>query len=230
MNKIDWNAMLKYPAGITAQMLLILGVLTSIDLIMGRLSLKIPLWFNALFFYFFNLKTSVFSILPNKRSDKRKITQEDWEYNKRIKPSWTPPGVVFGIMWPLFTFGLRAVSAAMIVKNSAGKFATSTLMSLMLHIGFGNFWNTVNNVEKRLGVATIALYGLWITNAFATWQFYKVDPLAGKLLGLTQLWITAAAALETRTWQINPDPDTGKREPLLPRQHPKWTTKFRWEQ
>jgi len=87
-----------------------------------------------------------------------------------------------------------------------------------------------NNVEKRLGVSVILLYGLWLSNAFAAFQFYKINPLAGKLLALTQIWITAAAALETSTWQINPDPDTGKPEPLLPRQHPKWASKFRWEQ
>ena len=85
-----------------------------------------------------------------------------------------------------------------------------------------------NNVERRLGVAVVLLYSMWLTKAFAALQFYKVQPIAGKLLALTLSWITAAVALTTRTWQINPE--TGKLEPLVPMQHPKWVTKFRWEQ
>ena len=83
-------------------------------------------------------------------------------------------------------------------------------------------------MERRLGVAVVLLYSMWLTKAFAALQFYKVQPIAGKLLALTLSWITAAVALTTRTWQINPE--TGKLEPLVPMQHPKWTTKFRWEQ
>mmetsp|Transcript_33510 Transcript_33510/g.33753 ORF Transcript_33510/g.33753 Transcript_33510/m.33753 type:complete len:111 (-) Transcript_33510:239-571(-) len=86
-----------------------------------------------------------------------------------------------------------------------------------------------DNVERRLGVSVVGLYSIWLTKAFAAWQFYRVNPRAGKLLAVTLTWITAALALQIRTWQINPDPDTGKREPLVPMKHSRWTTKFRWE-
>ena len=75
----------------------------------------------------------------------------------------------------------------------------------------------------------IVLYALALSKAFTAWQFSKVYPLAGKLLALTMTWLSAAAALETSTWLINPDVETGKLEPLIPRRHPKWSTKFRWE-
>lgn len=85
-----------------------------------------------------------------------------------------------------------------------------------------------NNVERRLGVAVIALYGLWLTKALAAYLFYQIDPRAGKWLAATLTWITAAAALETRTWQINPDPSSKEREPLYPAKG-KSKTLFRWE-
>ena len=75
----------------------------------------------------------------------------------------------------------------------------------------------------------VLIYLLWLTKAFAALQFTKVQPRAGKLLAVTLTWLTAAVALLTRTWQLNPDPRTGQRAPLLPMQHPKWNTKFRWE-
>ena len=85
-------------------------------------------------------------------------------------------------------------------------------------------------MERRLGVSVVLLYALWLTKAFAALQFYKVEPRAGQLLAWTLTWITAAVALTTRTWQLNPDPDTGRLEPLVPMKHPKWSTKFKWEQ
>jgi len=227
--KVDWKAVAVYPLGLVAQVSLMFVFLAGVDKVVAHFSLKVPFVANAIFLYAFNLKSALFSILPNKRDDGRKMKQENWEYNKRNIPSWTPPGIAFVFGWPLFTFGLRAYTGAMVVK-STGHFACPAIMSLMLHLSTGSLWNTVNNVERRLGVSVILLYSLWLTKAFAALMFYKVDPMAGKLLALTLTWLTAACALETRTWQINPDPNTGKPEPLIPMQHPKWTTKFRWEE
>lgn len=85
-----------------------------------------------------------------------------------------------------------------------------------------------NNVDRRLGFSVPVLYGLALTKVLAAYCFYLVDPLLGKCLLLTLTWLGAAAALETHTWRINPDPDTGKPEPLYPAKG-KWKTRFRWE-
>jgi len=228
---IDWTALVKYPVGLAGQLLLVFGFFTGIDTILAHYSsLKVPFLANVVFLYLFKLKYSLFSLLPNSMSERRKITQEAQFREKRKVPSWTPPGIAFVFGWPLLTFGLRAVTGAMVVKVSGGLYATPAIMSLMLHLSVGNLWNTANNVEDRLGVSVVLIYALWLTKAFAAYQFYKVEPLAGKLLALTLTWLTAAAALLTRTWQINPDPVTGGREPLVPMRHPRWATKFRWEQ
>lgn len=204
-------------------MSLICGFFVGVDQILARFSVvnKVPLWANAIFFYLFNLTTSIFSPLPSRRE------QKEWEYQKRTQPTWTPPGWVFGVMWPLFVFGIRAWTASMIVQK-LGNYANSAIMALMFHLAFGSLWNTTNNVERRLGVSVIVLYGLVLTKAYAAYRFLQIDPMAGKLLAATLTWLTAAAALETRTWQINPDPDTGECEPLYPAKG-KWKTRFRWE-
>lgn len=224
---VDYEAIGKWLASLTFQMSLIFGLLSGIDKLMAPYFIRIPLT-NFLFFYAFNLRTSVFSLLPtNARVERQKLSNNKME---RKRPSWTPPGIVFAIMWPLFVFGLRAATASMVVASSDGKYATPAIMSLMLHFGIGSLWNTVNTVERRLGPSVILLYLLWATKVHAVLQFYKVNPLAGKLLALTLTWITAAAVLQTNTWQINPDPDTNCKEPLYPvKQGDKWKTKFRWE-
>jgi len=234
--KVDLVALSKYSTGLGIQMALIFVFLAEIDNILASLSLKIPFFCNFLFFYMFNLKSSIFSILPNRKRSReknsegqKKMSKENLEYSKRTIPTWTPPGIAFVFGWPLLTFGLRAWTASMVVRTS-GKYASAAIMSLMLHLGIGTLWNTVNIVERRLGVSVILLYALWLTKAFTAWQFYKITSPGGKLLAVTLTWLTAAVALETRTWQINPDPDNGgRKEPLVPMKHPKWTTKFRWE-
>jgi len=230
---VDGTALAKYSVGLAAQMSLLFGFLAAIDAALVRFpSVGVPFAANVAFMYAFSLKSSLFSILPSSKNEGRKITDEDkgtQEYNKRNIPKWTPPGIAFVFGWPLLTFGLRAVTGAMVIRASGGRYATTAIMSLMLHFSVGNLWNTVSNVERRLGCSVVLLYALWLTKAFAALQFYQVEPLAGKLLAVTLTWISAAAALTTRTWQINPDVDTGELEPLVPMRHPKWTTKFRWE-
>lgn len=50
----------------------------------------------------------------------------------------------------------------------------------------------------------------------AAYRYYEVDPLAGKLLGATAIWLTIASALIIDTWRLNPD-QNGERGSLLPR-------------
>jgi len=235
-DQVDWTALVKYAVGIAVQMSFLFGFFTGVDKILAHHYFssspisRVPFALNVAFLYAFNLITSLFSILPSSNNERRKPTKErNQEYHKRNIPSWTPPGIAFVFGWPLLTFGIRAITGAMIVQEVDGRYASPAIMSLMFHLCIGDLWNTVNNVERRLGVSVVLLFGLWLTKAFAAVQFYKVRPQAGKLLAVTLTWITAAVALQTRTWQINPDSNTGKREPLVPMQHPKWNTKFRWE-
>lgn len=71
------------------------------------------------------------------------------------------------------------------------------------------------------------LLGVVPSAAFAASQYYAVDPLAGKLLGGTLLWLCTASGLITDTWRLNPRVD-GKREPLYPVKGGESKTKFAW--
>lgn len=144
---VDGTALAKYSVGLAAQMSLLYGFLAAIDAVLVCFpSVKVPFAANVAFLYAFNLKSSLLSILPSSKNEPRKITDKDkgtQEYNKRNVPKWTPPGIAFVLGWPLLTFGLRAITGAMVVQASGGRYATAAIMSLMLHFSFGNLWNTV---------------------------------------------------------------------------------------
>lgn len=136
---IDFVAIGKYGAALVMQMSLLFGLLTGMDKLLAKYAVKIPFAVNFVFFYFFNLKMSIFSPLPNKKEG----DTSDWEYTRRKKPSWTPPGLVFAFMWPVFVFGTRAATAAQIVRLSGGVYASPAILSLFVHLVVGTLWNTV---------------------------------------------------------------------------------------
>ena len=140
-DNVDWSALVKYTFGLATQMSLMFGFLTGIDKVIERYALKVPFAIDFLFFYAFNLKSSLFSILPSRRSDGLKLSQEKWAYNQRNRPRWTPPGFAFVLGWPLLTFGLRAYTSTMVVR-SLGSYANPAIMSMMLHFCIGTLWNT----------------------------------------------------------------------------------------
>ena len=71
-------------------------------------------------------------------------------------------------------------------------------------------------MEERLGVSMLMLYGLVITKAITAYLAYRIDHTAGIALAATLSWISAAAALGTSVWKLNPDKKTGRLEPLYP--------------
>jgi len=87
------------------------------------------------------------------------------------------------------------------------------LLWLALHLCIGDTWNTINNVESRLGAAVPGVALVWLSTLFAARQFYDVQPQAGGLLALTALWISAAGALVADTWRLN---NEVSEEPLYP--------------
>jgi translocator protein len=224
--KFDSKAVFKYALAIATQMGLFVGLTVGLDKLVDMYQLQIPLPANALLFYFFSLRSRIFNPLANTRPRVENLEIESAP--KRKQPSWTPPGVVFPIMWLLLIGPLRAYTAALIV-SATGSYAHPAILAFFLHLSIGDVWNTINNVERRYGVAVLGVVCVWLSKAYAAYQYMQVDTRAGQLLSLSLIWLTIAAALVTRIWQLNPDPDTGKLEPLYPVTG-KTRTRFVWFQ
>ena len=48
---------------------------------------------------------------------------------------------------------LRATAAALVWQAHGESFCDPAILVLMLHLSLGDTWNTINNVERRLGAA-----------------------------------------------------------------------------
>ncbi len=230
---LDVEAIAKYAGAATIQLSLISAAFYGLDTILATTSslssLPSPItWFIC---YVLSLKSRVFNPLNNARPDRQKAVSEEKSagFNDRIQPSWTPPGVVFPIMWILIIGPLRATSSTMIVNAMGGEYFTLPLMSLMLHLTCGDIWNTINNTERRFGTSVLGISCVYFSALHAAWQYYQVDPLAGKLLGATAIWLTIASSLIIQTWRLNVN-DNGEKESLLPLriEGEESKTQFKW--
>lgn len=210
---LDVEAIGKYLGAIVLQMGLITGLFTGIDALVGATGIQIPFAANFFLFFIFALKSRIFNPLSNERPQKE--TKEINSAEQRKMPEWTPPGIVFPIVWILLIGPLRAGSSALLVSAGA-PYASPAILALMLHLSIGDTWNTINNVERRYGTSVVGVVCVWISAAFAASQYYQADALAGKLLSLPLIWLTIASSLIFRTWQINPSEATGVKESFLP--------------
>eukprot|EP00979_Chaetoceros_neogracilis_P018084 scaffold10550_cov271-Chaetoceros_neogracile.AAC.63 len=214
---LDTEAITKYGIALVAQLSLISGFFYALDAalpLVGMTTLPYPVtWIMC---YAFSLKSRTFNPLNNKRPDRKKAMEEGKSdgFKDRNQPSWTPPGVVFPIMWLLIIAPLRATSSTIII-NALDGYLSIPLMSLMLHLACGDVWNTINNTEKRYGTAVLGIGTVYLSALFAAWQYYQVDSLAGKLLGATAIWLTIAGTLIFEIWRLNPD-ENGEKATILP--------------
>lgn len=223
---LDKEAIVKYVSAIAVQMVLFKGFFTGIDFALSTFNIQqtqIPFALNFVMFYVLALKSRIFNPMSNKRPtnrDTKEIEDKDEALSvpARKMPEWTPPGLVFPIVWLLIIGPLRAVSTALLVSSGNVAYGSTTILALMLHLSIGDTWNTINNVERRYGTSVVGVLCVWLSAAFAAYSYGLVDtvPLAGKLLSLPLIWLTIASSLIIRTWQINPNPISAKKESLLP--------------
>eukprot|EP00970_Alexandrium_tamarense_P010093 scaffold2031_cov185-Alexandrium_tamarense.AAC.17 len=229
--ELDTSAITKYVIAAITELSLFGLTFQTLDFLLSKLDVttsSVPFPLIAFLFYASSLKSRVFNPLNNQRPDRSKAMKEGGSngFRDRVMPSWTPPGVVFPIMWVLIIGPIRAYSSALVVSSTGSFFSVAT-MAFMLHLTCGDIWNTINNTEKRYGAAVVGIIGVVLSAANAANQYYQVDPLAGKLLGGTLLWLVTAGALITDTWRLNPVEGTGERVPLYPVKG-EAETKFMW--
>eukprot|EP01082_Thalassiosira_pseudonana_P004550 g3997.t1 g3997 contig15:106229-107192(-) len=201
--ELDTSAITKYVIAAITELSLFGLTFQTLDFLLSKLDVttsSVPFPLIAFLFYASSLKSRVFNPLNNQRPDRSKAMKEGGSngFRDRVMP-----------------------------MSSTGSFFSVATMAFMLHLTCGDIWNTINNTEKRYGAAVVGIIGVVLSAANAASQYYQVDPLAGKLLGGTLLWLVTAGALITDTWRLNPVEGTGERVPLYPVKG-EAETKFMW--
>lgn len=126
-------------------------------------------------FAFLSLRSRVFSPLPASRPDRSAQAGKATPIEVK-RPSWTPPGIAFPIIWTSISL-LRATSALLSWRACGRSLFCAPLLALALHLSIGDTWNCITNVERRLGTSALGVLSVWGSVIAAVVFAYRATPV-----------------------------------------------------
>lgn len=81
------------------------------------------------------------------------------------------------------------------------------LALMMVHLAIGDTWNTINNVERRMGTAVAGVALVWLSVIAVDSAYFNTTTTAGLLLAPSVVWLSVASFLVYTINQLNgPEP------------------------
>jgi tryptophan-rich sensory protein len=121
-------------------------------------------------------------------------------YTEIAKPSWTPPGWTFGVVWPML-YALMEISLWLLWRASDDMNRALWLFAAQLTLNLawsGLFFGLRSPVAGLVGI--VLLLALIVATMVAT---AKRSRAAAYLLVPYVLWVSFATALNTSIWRLN---------------------------
>lgn len=125
-------------------------------------------------------------------------------YNEIKRPSWNPPGWIFGPVWTYLYISMGYASFR--VWDSEKGFegaAKIPLIIFAIQLLLNWTWTQVFFGFHLLGAATIHIFALLILVYATGISFYRVDRIAGVLILPYAAWVSFASTLCFTIWRIN---------------------------
>jgi tryptophan-rich sensory protein len=124
-------------------------------------------------------------------------------YEGLQRPSWAPPGSVFGPVWTVLYLAM-AVAAWMVWKARDFVGARVALILFLVQLALNALWTWLFFAWHQGALAFVEVILLWVAVAMTMNLFRRVRPVAGTLLIPYLGWVTFAAALTYAVWKANP--------------------------
>ena len=123
-------------------------------------------------------------------------------YDALAKPSWNPPGWVFGPVWTVL-YGCIGTSAWLIWRQRDTTAVTAALVLWGLQLLLNASWSPVFFGMQRLGLAFVTIVAMWGAIGATIAAFWSVDRTAALLLLPYFGWVSFAAVLNGVIWRMN---------------------------
>lgn len=122
-------------------------------------------------------------------------------YADLAKPSWNPPGWVFGPVWTML-YAMMAV-AGWLVWRRGGATSQLALRWFAVQLVLNVSWSAVFFGLQLPGLAFVEILMLWVAIAATLVTSWKVSRAAGILLAPYLLWVSFATILNFAIWRLN---------------------------
>jgi len=125
----------------------------------------------------------------------------DW-YAGLNKPSWNPPGWVFGPVWSAL-YAMMAVAAWLVWQRGGFGAQRRRLVWFIIQLALNAAWTPLFFGWHLPAIAFGEMLLLWAAIAATLRAFFQINRLAGWLLAPYLAWVSFAAALNFTIWKLN---------------------------
>ena len=126
----------------------------------------------------------------------------DTWYAQLNKPSFNPPGYLFGPVWTVL-YLLMGVSLYLVWKSPDGKLRTNALVVFGLQMLLNFAWSFIFFYFHRPGWAMIDIIALWVFIVVMIFIFYQINKVAALIQIPYLLWVSFASVLNAAIWMLN---------------------------
>ena len=125
----------------------------------------------------------------------------EW-YTQLNKPSFNPPGWVFGPVWSVL-YACMGVAAWLVWRRRGRTVARWALVLFAVQLALNAAWSPLFFGAHEPGWAFVDIVALWVALAATVVAFFKTQLAAGILMVPYLAWVSFAAVLNAAIWSLN---------------------------
>ena len=124
-------------------------------------------------------------------------------YEMLKKPFFTPPAIVFPIVWTILYILMGIAAYRIFMRNKQGADDKGGYFFYLLQLMINFLWSFIFFTFRLYGISFIVLIILFILIVITFIKFIKVDKIAGLLLIPYLIWVAYAGVLNFFIWVLN---------------------------
>jgi tryptophan-rich sensory protein len=124
-------------------------------------------------------------------------------YSSLKKPIFSPPGFIFPIVWVILYFLMALAVYRIWMRGQEGIFINKALFLFFIQLALNFLWTIIFFRFQLFGLAFLELILLLIFILLTTFEFFKIDKVAGILMIPYILWVSFAGILNFAIWSLN---------------------------
>ncbi len=119
------------------------------------------------------------------------------------KPSFMPPGWLFGVVWPIL-YALLGIALGRILSEPPSDQRRFALTLFFAQLVLNFLWSPIFFAGHDIGLAKYVIFFMAILAAAAAGKFYRMRKAAGLLMIPYLAWLIFAATLNSTIEGLNP--------------------------
>ncbi|MFT4703870.1 MAG: benzodiazapine receptor [Bradymonadia bacterium] len=124
----------------------------------------------------------------------------EW-YGSLTKPSWNPPGWIFGPVWTAL-YAMIGTSAWLVWRSDSPSMRTA-LAIWAVQLALNAAWSPIFFGSQKLGIALGVITVMWLAILATVLVFWPIHRTAALLLVPYLCWVGFATVLNATLWRMN---------------------------